>query len=323
MGGFSPIFYGSPLMKTIVISSYGKINLSIDVLEKLPSGYHRVEMVMQQIALHDDVSVKWIPEGKKSQRVEVSTNRPYLPVDQRNLATQAANLMWERYGQGRDGLLRIDIKKRLPVAAGLAGGSSNGAAVLHGVNHLWNLGLSIETLCEIGQTLGADVPFCIMGQAAYDKTLQKEFSQDPLAAGCALATGIGTELKPLKGVSAAVVLSKPSIHVSTGEVYQGLQNEKILCRPNTRELIAALAEKDWDVMEKNMINVLEFYTLRRYDNVVYTKNKMKEESQNGIVLMSGSGPTVYALFQSKAEAETVYSAMKSINRETFLTETTP
>ncbi len=169
----------------------------------------------------------------------------------------------------------------------------------------------------------ADVPFCIMGQAAYDKALRKTFSQDPLAAGCALATGIGTELTPLKGVSAAVVLSKPPIHVSTGEVYQGLQKEKILCRPNTVELIAGLAEKDWAGLEKNMINVLEFYTLRRYDNVVYTKNKMKEESQNGIVLMSGSGPTVYALFQSKAEAETVYSAMKSINRETFLTETTP
>ncbi len=134
-------------MKSIVISSYGKINLSIDVLEKLPSGYHRVEMVMQQIALHDDVSVKWIPGTKNPQSVEVSTNRPYLPVDQRNLATQAANLMWERYGQGREGTLRIDIKKRLPVAAGLAEEAATAQRYSRREPYLWNLRLSIEALC--------------------------------------------------------------------------------------------------------------------------------------------------------------------------------
>ena len=310
-------------MKRIAIQSYGKINLSIDVMEKLPTGYHRVEMVMQQIDLHDDVLVKWIPDGSGSVSVVCSTNRHYLPVDDRNLATLAAKMMAGRFGQNKSGTLRIDIKKRLPVAAGLAGGSSNGAAVLHGVNQLWKLGLSVKDLCDIGKEMGADVPFCIMGQAASDPVLRSKFEQDPLAAPCALATGIGTELKPLKGLKAYLVLSKPPISVSTREVYQGLQREDILNRPDTARLIAGLEEGNWPEIEKNMVNVLEFYTLKMYDMVVYTKNKMLELCPGSTVLMSGSGPTVFGLYRSEEQAGNVYHEMKKVNRETFLTETTP
>lgn len=310
-------------MKMIAIQSYGKINLSIDVMEKLPSGYHRVEMVMQQIALHDDVAVRWIPNGSGKISVVCSTNRHYLPVDDRNLATKAAKLMAEKFSNNRAGLLRVDIKKRLPVAAGLAGGSSNGAAVLHGINQLWNLGLSVEALCAIGSELGADVPFCIMGQAAHDPRLKNKFEKDTLAAGCALATGIGTDLLPLKGPMAYVVLSKPPISVSTREVYQGLRQEEILRRPDTRQLITGLEEGNWAKIEKNMVNVLEFYTLKMYDMVVYTKNKMLEICPGTKVLMSGSGPTVFGFYKTQEEAAKVYAAMKTVNRETFLTETTP
>jgi len=309
-------------MKMIAIQSYGKINLSIDVLEKLPSGYHRVEMVMQQIELHDDVAVKWIPDNSGGISVVCSTNRHYLPVDDRNLATKAAKLMVERFAQNRQGLIRVDIKKRLPVAAGLAGGSSNGAAVLHAINQLWKLELTVGELCNIGQELGADVPFCLMGQAAHDPKLKNGFQRDPLAAGCALATGIGTELLPLKGPRAFIVLSKPPISVSTREVYQGLRQEEILQRPDTRQLITGLADENWELIEKNMLNVLEFYTLKMYDMVVYTKNKMKELNPNSTVLMSGSGPTVFGVYKNQSEASMVYTEMKKINKETFLTETT-
>jgi 4-diphosphocytidyl-2-C-methyl-D-erythritol kinase len=310
-------------MKMIAIQSYGKINLSIDVLEKLPSGYHRVEMVMQQIALHDDVAVKWIPDSSGEISVVCATNRHYLPVDDRNLATKAARLMAERFSQNRQGLIRVDIKKRLPVAAGLAGGSSNGAAVLHAVNQLWKLGLSVGELCNIGQELGADVPFCLMGQAAHDPRLKNRFEKDPLAAGCALATGIGTELTPLKGPHAFIVLSKPPISVSTREVYQGLRQEEILNRPDTRQLISGIQDESWELIEKNMLNVLEFYTLKMYDMVMYTKNKMKEICPGTTVLMSGSGPTVFGLYKTEADASKVYTEMKTVNKETFLTETTP
>lgn len=310
-------------MKMIVIQSFGKINLSIDVMEKLPTGYHRVEMVMQQISLHDDVAVKWVPDASDGISIVCSTNRHYLPVDDRNLATKAARLMAERFSQNKEGLLRVDIKKRLPVAAGLAGGSSNGAAVLHGINQLWRLNLSVEELCHIGQELGADVPFCLMGQAAYDPGLKKKFEKDRLAAGCALATGIGTDLVPLKGPKAYVVLSKPPISVSTREVYQGLRQEEIRKRPDTKGLLCGLEEGNWELIEKNMVNVLEFYTLRMYDMVVYTKNKMMGFSPGATVLMSGSGPTVFGFYKTEEEAQQVYTEMKTVNRETFQTETTP
>lgn len=308
-------------MEQLTVQSFGKINLSIDVQEKLPSGYHRVEMVMQQIALHDDVSIKWIPDNRGEVATVCSTNRRYLPVDDRNLATKAARLMSEKFGASRSGTIRIDIKKRLPVAAGLAGGSSNGAAVLHGINQLWHLGLGVEDLCGIGKNLGADVPFCIMGQAACDKGLKRMFKNDPLASGCALATGIGTDLEPLPGFPAIVVLSKPPVHVSTKEVYQGLSLEQIQDRPDNRELTSGLRDKDLTAVEKNMVNVLEFYTLKMYDTVVYTKNKMKEICPQSTVLMSGSGPTVYGVYHHMEDAQRVYAGMKEINKETFLTET--
>ncbi len=310
-------------MKMIAIQSYGKINLSIDVLEKLPSGYHRVEMVMQQIALHDDVVVKWKPNDSGIVSVVCSTNRHYLPVDDRNLATKAARLMAERFSQNRQGQIRVDIKKRIPVAAGLAGGSSNGAAVLHAMNQLWQLGLSVEELCNIGKELGADVPFCLMGQAAHDPRLKTRFMKDPLAAGCALATGIGTELLPLKGLQAFIVLSKPPISVSTREVYQGLRQEEIIKHPDTKQLISGIQDEKWALIEKNMLNVLEFYTLKMYDVVVYTKNKMLEICPGTTVLMSGSGPTVFGLYKTEADASKVYAEMKTVNKDTFLTETTP
>ena len=309
-------------MKQIRLKSYGKINLSLDVLGKLENGYHEVEMVMQQILLHDDVVVKWLAqqELRDSIEVELSTNKPYLPKDQRNLAYKAALLMIELYGQNRRGKLRIDIKKRLPVAAGLAGGSGNGAAVVHAINYLWDLRLSVAELCSIGSKLGSDVPFSIMGQAKANPDLGLE--RDPLATHCAVATGTGTELRPITGLKSHLLLSKPPIGVSTAEVYQGLDPNRIEKRPNTEELVQALKRDDIKIIRKNMINVLENFTLTRYPSVMYTKNNVERLFDEKAVLMSGSGPTIFALCKTRAEAQRAYEELKEYNKETFWTRTT-
>ena len=310
-------------MKQIRLKAYGKINLSLDVLGKLENGYHEVEMVMQQILLHDDVVVKWLEqeEGQNDPvEIELSSNKPYLPKDQRNLAYKAALIMIDLYGQDRRGKIRIDIKKRLPVAAGLAGGSGNGAAVVHAVNYLWDLQLSVAELCSIGSKLGSDVPFSIMGQAKGNSDLGLE--DDPLATHCAVATGTGTELRPVKGLKSHLLLSKPPIGVSTAEVYQGLDFNKIEKRPNTEELVQALAQDNSKIIRKNMINVLENFTLTRYPSVMYTKNNVERLFGEKAVLMSGSGPTIFALCKSRDEAQRAYEELKEYNKETFWTRTT-
>ena len=147
-------------MDKIEISSFAKINLSLDVLGVMENGFHQVEMVMQQILLCDDVSVKWEPDSSaEGISIRLSTNRYFLPVDERNLAWKAAALMSERYGAGRKGRFSIDIKKRIPVSAGLAGGSGNGAAILHAVNRLWGLDLSVKELSAAGAELGSGRSF--------------------------------------------------------------------------------------------------------------------------------------------------------------------
>ena len=301
----------------ITMNSYGKINLSLDVLGKNDDGYHEVEMIMHQIDLHDDVTVKWEPAGNG---IRVSTNRRYLPVDERNLAWKAADLMVRRFE--KTGKVSIDIRKRIPVAAGLAGGSANGASVLLALSHLWDLDISVIELCAFGETLGADVPFCIRGQAASNKVLGEKFNKDPEAGTCALAVGIGTELKIIPPVDCFVVLTKPPVSCSTREIYKGIDHVKIPVHPNTNELVAAIIQKNWPDIVKNMVNTLENVTLRRYPIVVYTKNKMNCGCSAQAVLMSGSGPTVFGIFLDKKEAKTCYLRMKDEFQESFMSHTT-
>lgn len=309
-------------MKNVHLKAYGKINLSLDVKGLTDDGFHLVEMIMQQILLCDEVDLKW-REGDEPFSIKLKTNRPYLPVDERNLAYKAALMMRETYAPDMRGSLEINIRKRIPVAAGLAGGSSNGAAVIHGLNVLWDLGLDMEELCAAGARLGSDVPFCIMGQAAENPELKKIFDGDPLACHCALATGTGTELTPVKkGLRSHLVLSKPPISVSTAEVYRGIDNEEIPLRPDTDKLLEALEKNNRDSIRKNMVNVLENYTLKRYPIVVYTKNKVQSLCGEDGVLMSGSGPTVFGLCDSISQSRRVCEAMLRENRENFWTRTT-
>lgn len=342
-------------MKRVQLNAYAKINLSLDVLGLLDNGFHEVEMVMQQILLSDDVLIRWKPGAGAgsdnrsrantgadahaqtnagipthapanaefpSVTITLSTNKYFLPTDERNLAYKAAALMICKYAEGRSGSIRIDIKKRIPVAAGLAGGSSNAAAVIHGIRKLWNLDISLAEMCETGAQLGSDVPFCIMGQAAADKTLRPDFKDDPLACHCALATGTGTELRPLKGLRSHLVLSKPDLSVSTAKVYRGIDSVEIPVHPDNNELIRGLKTGSLDLVRKNMINVLENFTLKHYPIVMYTKNKMKELCSPENVLMSGSGPTVFGLCRNADQAKQICQKMLRENKASFWTRTT-
>ena len=309
-------------MKSIRIKSYAKINLAIDVRGLLENGYHEVEMIMQQVELHDEVLVRWFERKGGGTDILLNTNRAYLPKDERNLAYRAAALMAQKYGQKKNGTIRIDIKKNIPVAARLAGGSVNAGAVIHALNKLWGLGLSLEQLMEDGKALGADVPFTIMGQARCNSVLDEAVRNDPMAASCAYAYYDGTKLRPLPALHSNIVLSKPPVGVSTKEVYQGIDRVEITRRPDIAELIRGLEQKNSNFIKKNMINVLEFYTLKKYNCIMNTKDMAIQCDGIDTVLMSGSGPTVICIAESEAYAQAAAGRMKQVNRETFLTRTT-
>lgn len=320
-------------MKEISIMSYAKINLSLDVLGILPNGYHQVEMVMQQLELHDIVTVKWTEaESLKDPEIVLTSSRGDLPLNHENLAYKAAELMMKCLH--KKGKVEIHIEKNIPVAAGLAGGSGNGAAVLHGLNHLWKAGLSVQELCHLGVKLGADVPFCIMGQAKGNVQLGEDINQDPLSCTCALAEGIGEKLTPIESLNCHVLLSKPSIGVSTEEVYKGIDAELSLKKPegqeqiasiehhiDTKELINGLQTRNYDKVLDNMSNILELFSIKRYPIIVYTKDKINQQGNAAKVLMSGSGPTVFAIYFEKTKLEKDYELLSKMNEETYATKT--
>lgn len=313
----------SEQLREITIRAYAKINLSIDVLGKRPDGYHEVLMVMQQVDLSDTVRVSWQPEsgGAEDQpvRINLTSNLQFLPVDGRNIAYKAAESMIGQFGGGRAGRIVIHIEKRIPVAAGLAGGSADCAAVLHAINKLWMLDLDLAALMKTGTELGADVPFCLAGQAALNEALG--MAKDSGAGTCAIASGIGEKLEKVTPLNSWVLLSKPSISLSTAQVYGGLKLREITERPNTAELAEGLREGNLYKISKNMTNVLENYSLKEYPSIVYTKNKIVQEGKAYKALMSGSGPTVFGLFTSKRKGTAAFMKLKTLNKETFLVKT--
>jgi 4-diphosphocytidyl-2-C-methyl-D-erythritol kinase len=257
--------------------------------------------------------MEWIPDEDAAAeiRIELTTNRPYLPTDERNLAYKAAKIMEELYAEKAGiggGLLKISITKNIPVAAGLAGGSGNGAAVLIGLNRLWNLRLNTRELCKAGELLGSDVPFCILVQNSRYRA--------------ALATGRGEVLQPLrKGMKKHIVLAKPAFGVSTKEVFKCIDNYEIQHRPDNRELIEGLAGGNDRQVYKNMINVLELYTLDHYEQVGKLKEILEAEPGAEKVLMSGSGPTVFAVFSTEEAARSACMKMRSLRYEAYWANT--
>ncbi|SHJ58291.1 4-(cytidine 5'-diphospho)-2-C-methyl-D-erythritol kinase [Paramaledivibacter caminithermalis] len=279
-------------MYEIKLKAPAKINLSLDVLNKRDDGYHNVEMVMQQITIYDEIFLKKIERG-----IVLTTNCSFLPTDVSNIAYKAADYMLNKYGI--NGGVYIDIKKNIPVAAGLAGGSSDAAGVIKGINSLFDLNLSIEEMMELGTPIGADVPFCILGDGAF-------------------AEGIGEKLTRIRGLRRGwIVLSKPNICISTAEAYANLDLRDIKDIPNTKALLNALERDNLYDIANNLCNVFERGIFRRYPIVKSIKEKMLEYGAIGS-LMSGSGPSVYGIFKDYSKAKSAYEKLKLIYNQTFL-----
>jgi 4-diphosphocytidyl-2-C-methyl-D-erythritol kinase len=277
----------------ISLNAHAKINVSLDVLNKREDGYHNLRMIMQTIQLHDTISIQEITSG-----VEIKCTAPYVPSNSSNIAYKAAEAIINNYKL--DAGVRIVIDKKIPVAAGLAGGSTDAAAVLKGINTLFKLGISQNELMKIGKTIGADVPYCIMG-------------------GTALAEGIGeelTQLTPLDNIP--IVLVKPRIGVSTAWVYKSLDLNIVDSRPNTEQLISALEKRDIRFIAENMSNVLESVTKAKYPVIEKIKKDLVEKGAIGS-MMSGSGPTVFGLFEDAERAKRAFNILKKSKYDCFLT----
>ena len=275
----------------ILVKAPAKINLSLDVLHKRPDGYHEVEMVMTTIDLADRIELSLHDED----RIVIQSHNRFVPDDQRNLAYQAAHLLKERF-QVKKGVV-IGIEKTIPVAAGLAGGSSDAAATLRGLNKLWNLGLTLDELAVLGAEIGSDVSFCVYG-------------------GTALATGRGEVVEQLPAPPTCwVVLAKPFIGVSTAEVYRRLNVDSIQ-HPPTKDMITAIEKGDFKGVCNSVGNVLEDVTLSLYPEVAQIKDQMKRFGADA-VLMSGSGPTVFSLVEHDSRMHRIYNGLRGFCDQVF------
>lgn len=278
-----------------IARSYAKINLTLDVLGKRTNGYHDVKMIMQTVSLFDLIIVDKISAG-----ITVNTNLKYLPNNDKNIAYKAAQLFFEK--TGLSGGARIIIHKNIPVAAGLAGGSGNGAAVLCALNTLFNAGLSDGELCALGAELGADVPYCITG-------------------GTQLATGVGEILEPLPPMKKTTVLIvKPPISVSTGSVYERIDSAPIGKRPDEEKLIEGLRSGNTAAVAENLCNVMESVTETMYPAIGGIKKKMLINGAVGAV-MSGSGPSVFGLFDDDKKAKLSHDSFAYQYKDVFLVKT--
>lgn len=265
-------------MDKMELKALGKINLGLDVLGKRPDGYHDVRMVMQTIYLYDQITIT----KRKESGIGLSTNLFYLPVNENNLAYRAAKLLMDEF-EIRSGV-DIFLEKHIPVAAGMAGGSSNAAAVLYGINRMFDLGLSTEELMKRGVSLGADVPYCIMR-------------------GTVLAEGIGEILTPLPPMPRCqIVVAKPPVSVSTKMVYEKIDSRRIVEHPDIDGIIEGLKEGDLTKIASRMGNVLEQVTVEEYPVIDKIKKLMSEGGAKG-AMMSGSGPTVFGIFTEKSLAK--------------------
>lgn len=280
----------------ISLKALAKINLGLDVVRRREDGYHEVRMIMQTIHLYDRLDIK----RTKESGIQIQTNLSFLPVNENNLIYKAAKLLMDEFSI-TDGV-SVKLDKRIPVAAGMAGGSTDAAAMLFGMNRLFSLGLTKRQLMERGVQIGADVPYCIMR-------------------GTALAEGIGEELSPLAPmVKCPVLIAKPSISVSTKFVYQNLKLDDATVHPDIDLLIEDIKAKNLHDIAAHMGNVLETVTIPNYPVIDEIKKHMLSNGAVG-AMMSGSGPTVFGLFDDEDTAKKAYKAMRSshLARQVYLT----
>ena len=283
-------------MDNISLKALAKINLGLDVVRRREDGYHEVRMIMQTIHLFDRLNIAKTQEPG----ISIKTNLSFLPVNENNLVYKAGKLLMDEFDI-KEGL-SVDLSKRIPVAAGMAGGSTDAAAMMYGINRLFGLGLSKKELMERGVKIGADVPYCIMR-------------------GTALAENIGEELTELSAmVKCPVLISKPQISVSTKFVYQNLKLDKNTVHPDIDNLIAKIEAGDLEGIAAGMGNVLETVTIPEYPIIAEIKEQMlKSGAINS--MMSGSGPTVFGLFQDQETARKACKDMKKsgLARQVYLT----
>lgn len=283
-------------MDTISLKALAKINLGLDVVRRREDGYHEVRMVMQTIHLYDRLEM----EKTVTQGIELSTNLSYLPVNENNLVYRAGKLLMDEFGITEG--IKVYLNKRIPVAAGMAGGSTDAAAMLYGMNELFELGLSREQLMERGVRIGADVPYCLMR-------------------GTALAEGIGEILTPLAPmVKCPVLIAKPAISVSTSFVYQNLKLDADTKHPDIDRLIRDIRKQDLGAIAGDMGNVLESVTIPNYPVIAQIKEQMMDSGAIN-AMMSGSGPTVFGLFEEEETAQAAYQKMKEsgLAKQVYLT----
>lgn len=282
-------------MQEIRVRAHAKINLYLDVVGKREDGYHNLETIFHSIGLHDNVIIR----KQATKGITVYCEHPGVPRDARNLAHRAANLLSDSVG-GIDGIA-IDIHKRIPVAAGLAGGSANAAAVLHGMNELFGLNFTQETLMQFGAQLGADVPFCLYG-------------------GAALGLGIGDQLTRLPTLSdVSLLLLNPGIEISTATVFKKL-NFSLTTREKSSIIIETCLEKaDVIGIGENLYNLLEVPVFSQYPEIAVLKTELSTQTGARGALMSGSGPTVFAMMSNSDAARRSETYFK--DRVSFCTTT--
>lgn len=282
-------------MDEISLKARAKINLNLDIVGRRKDGYHLLNMIMQQIDLYDIVSMKKTLDG-----ISINTDCDYIDSGKDNIAYKAAYEMMKAFDTIKG--VEINIEKKIPVAAGLAGGSADGAAVILGLNDIYNLNLNRKELIDIGLKVGADVPFCLIG-------------------GCAAVSGIGEIVEPISGlVDKWILLSKPPIDVSTKETYSLFDLKNMRSNFNFQEIIKTVEHQKVENFFDVMNNSLESVTINKYSIVAKLKNKFKELHPD-FFMMSGSGPTVFGIYLNYDEAFKGYKAIKEYNEETYLVKT--
>ena len=283
-------------MDSIRLKARAKINLGLDVLGKRDNGYHDVRMVMQTVGIYDRLIINKIPEDD----IRIDINLKFLPVNENNLIYKAYKLMKDEYGFS--GGIEVDLNKFIPIAAGMAGGSTDAASAMFAINKLFNLGLSNRELMEQGVKIGADVPYCFMR-------------------GTALAEGIGEILTPLPACPKChVLIAKPPISVSTKLVYEKLDSHEIENHPDIDGIIDGLYDQDITKVASRMGNVLEKVTIEEYPVIEQIKNVMKEQGALN-AMMSGSGPTVFGLYETKEKARKAAAKIreKQLAKQVYVT----
>ncbi|MCC2090340.1 4-(cytidine 5'-diphospho)-2-C-methyl-D-erythritol kinase [Mammaliicoccus sciuri] len=269
-----------------------KINLTLDTLYKREDGYHEVEMIMTTIDLNDRLTFECRDDGE----IIIDVEHNFVPSDHRNLAYKAAKLMQDRYNIKKG--VKISLEKSIPISAGLAGGSSDAAATFRGLNELWGINESLETLSELASEIGSDISFCIYGKTA-------------------LCQGRGEKITHLpKPPSAWVVIAKPDIGVSTPEIYGALDLEN-KDEVQTQACLKAIENNDYALMCQSLGNSLEKVTMQLYPEVEKLKNTMSNTGVDA-ALMSGSGPTIYGFVQKERQAKQVYNALMGCCNDVYI-----